>query len=232
MVQRSPRRSQCRQVRSGRLRPAGAASLTIDFESFGPSDQGKRFGDDLGSSYQGFDWAYADSAKNDAWGSFSVQDSGAPGGNDSSGQSIPGAGGSENWLKARASSVGKGAKITIAPGEDFEFVSMSLYTQDASAFLGEVTVTWRTVDGTDTQASVALVDDSWIAVTAADLGISDGTLLKSMWFNGAPSNPNSVKFGLDDFSVKVGIVPEPGATTFFGASALLLGLAFRRRPGA
>jgi hypothetical protein len=183
---------------------------TIDFEDFGPNDQGKRFGVHLDEKFEGLDWAYPTSSKINTWGSFTVQDATAPGGNDSEGDSIPGAGGSENWVKVRASSVGKGAKITRCPGECFEFKAMKLFTQDHPAFINEVTVTWRTCDATTTDSTdVMLTDDMWVEVTAADLGIPEGTLLRAMWFNGVPRNPNAAKFGLDDLEVSIGPEPPP-----------------------
>jgi len=180
----------------------------VDFEDFGPDDQSKRFGVDLDENYAGLNWAYPPtSSKINTWGSFTVQDATAPGGNDSEGDSIPGAGFSDNWLKVRASSVGKGAKITRSAGECFEFESMNLFTQDHPVFIDEVTVTWRTCDAATTDsANLSLADDTWIPVTAGNLGI-EGVLLRAMWFNGAQSNPNAAKFGLDDFEVY--IVPEP-----------------------
>ena len=185
-------------------------STVIDFESFGQNDQGKRFGVDSpleDGEYGGLDWAYDTLDKIETWGSFTVQDVAAPEGNDSYGTAIPGAGGSDNWVKARASSVGKGAKITSLTGECFEFLSMRLFTQDHPAFIDEVTVTWRTCDDAQYSTALALTDDAWIEVTAADLGIPENTLLKSMWFNGTPINPDAAKFGLDDYEVR--IVPEP-----------------------
>ena len=62
--------------------------------------------------YKGLDWAYDTETKINTWGSFTVQDSGAPEGNESTGKAISGTDGSENWVKARAISVGKGAKIS------------------------------------------------------------------------------------------------------------------------
>ena len=60
----------------------------------------------------------------------------------------------ENWLKARASNEGKGAKITNEDG--FIFKSVALYTRSSSAFLSQVNVTWRTID--DVTSSATLVN--------------------------------------------------------------------------
>jgi hypothetical protein len=166
-------------------------TVTIDFEDFEAADQGKRFGTDLGEMYETFDWAYM-SYKDDDWGSWTVQDGGATG--------VFGASfGSDNWLKARASSNGKGAKITRQDG--FQFVGLRVFTDTSNpAFLHEVDVTWRTTD--DATYGPFLIDlaDGWLEVTAADIGAESQTL-KAMWFNGAPSDPNAAKFGLDDFTV-------------------------------
>ncbi len=190
-------------------------ATVIDFEDFGASDQGKRFGVDFpleDGEYGGFDWAYDSINKIDTWGSFTVQDSGATGGNNSNGDSIPGAGGENdyNWLKARAADVGKGAKITNQDG--FLFESMRLYTdEDHPAFLDVVRVTYRTVDNVTSSGQIVdLVDDSWIEVTAGYLGIPEDNppLLKAIWFNGPGiTNPNAAKFGLDDFKYKE-VAPE------------------------
>jgi len=177
------------------------AATTLGFEDFLVTSQGDRFGVDILGTYQGFDWAYGSATKIATWGSFTVQHSGALGGNSSYELPIPGAGESENWLKARASSVGKGAKITNQDG--FVFESMKLFTQDHPAFVGRVNVTWRTIDNVTSAATpIDLVDDAWIEVTADDLG-AKGLTLKAMWFN-APgiTKPNGAKFGLDDFTVE------------------------------
>jgi len=180
---------------------------TLGFEDFLVTSQGDRFGVDIPGTYQGFDWAYGSATKIATWGSFTVQHSGAPGGNSSNELSIAGAGESENWLKARASSVGKGAKITaLDPVTGFVFESMKLYTQDHPAFVGQISVTWRTTDNeTSSGHLIDLVDGDWVNVTAEDLGLQ-GEVLKAMWFNGPGiRNPDGAKFGLDRFSVQ----PEP-----------------------
>ena len=168
-------------------------TLVIDFESFDPCDHGKRFGPCLDKTYEQFDWAYGDPTKVALWGNWTVQDTDT---------TVDGVSGSENWLKARAADVGKGAKITRREG--FFFESMYLYTdEDQPAFLDVVEITWREIDGTRSPGVIFdLVDDSWEEVTAQDLGI-DGVELKAMWFNGPGiEDPDAAKFGLDDFSFR------------------------------
>lgn len=178
----------------------------IDFEEFTPHDQGKRFGVELSRYYEGFDWAYDDAWKictpanpTTCWGSWAVNDVASDG--------VSGAGGGDNWIKARTRWEGKGAKITSPDVNGFIFKSMMLMTRDPAQypFLTEVTVTWRPVTGSDVSVVVDLDAagfDTWFEVTAADLGIPASTPLKSMWFT-APgvTNANAGKFGLDDFTV-------------------------------
>ena len=68
-------------------------------------------------------------------------------------------------------------------------------------FIVKLEVTTRTPDNVDSTTTVNLTADTWIEVTAADLGV-EGVELKAIWFN-APgvSVPNNGKFGLDDFTV-------------------------------
>ncbi len=173
--------------------PLGA----LHFEDFLPEDHGDRFGRDIPRIHEGFDWAFDQDWKLDTWGSWTVQDVSANG--------IAGSGGSDNWLKARASGVGKGAKITNQNG--FYLKSFDVFTdEDNPAFLDEVTVTWRAVDNTTSEGQVVdLIADTWTTVTAEDLGVI-GIELKALWFN-APgiSNPNAAKFGFDNLSLE----PEP-----------------------
>jgi len=188
----------------------------IDFEDFTANNQGERFGIDppLPRYYEGFDWAYNDTeppAKictvanpTTCWGSWAVNDLNGEVGN------VGGHSG-DNWIKARTANRGKGAKITyveLNPAEPtgFIFKSMWLMTRDTDAFLDEVTVTWRDLSDADVSVVVDLDAhgfDMWFEVTAADLGISASTPLKSMWFT-APgiTNANAGKFGLDDFTVQ------------------------------
>ena len=182
---------------------APASTLPITFENFDLDAQDKRFGINLEDEYEGLDWAHDADTKIDTWGSFTVQDVGATDRNDSIGNTIHGAGDSENWLKVRASSVGKGATVTRPLDECFEFHSMRLYTQNHPAFINSITVTWRTLDGIDVSSAVLLTNDRWITITASDLGIGPGTLLKAMWFNGLNENPKASNFGLDDFTIKL-----------------------------
>jgi hypothetical protein len=162
----------------------------LTFEEFVAVDQGKRFAVDFDVEYEGFDWGYTDTTKQNTWGSWTIVDSSVE---------VPGFDGSGNWMKARAADVGKGAKITNQNG--FVFKSMKLFTDtDRSAFLDEVAITYRTIDNvTSSRQIVTLQDDQWISVTAADLGI-EGVVIKALWFNGPGiSNPNAAKFGLDNF---------------------------------
>lgn len=179
----------------------------IDFESFTIDEHGDRFGDALDRFYEGFDFAYDDPNKvatstcttatqnpPTCWGSWAIEDVNDGG--------VPGADGSDNWLKARASGVGKGAKITNQSG--FVFRSVRLFTRDRAsfpAFREQITVTMRDIDGIDTSVVVDLEVETWIEVTAADLGI-EGVTLRSMWFNAAGiAGPNSGKFGLDNLKI-------------------------------
>ena len=191
------------------------ATGVVDFESFGPVEAEKKLGLELDAAYAGLTWAYdppadpTDIDKRLVWGNWAPTDSSSE---------VPGASGSENWLKARASSVGKGAKIT-GPPTGFVFDSMKLYTRDpsaSSAFLQQVVITARPVAGSDiVSVPIDLQPETWVEITAAQLeqfadvpsgtvkeGLIDGNSLKSIWFNAVDeSSPNSAKFGLDDFTV-------------------------------
>jgi len=180
----------------------------IDFESMTVDDQNSRFGLDIDRYFEGFDWAYDDPNRiagptctvatldpPTCWGSWAVDDAGATG--------VYGASGSENWLRARASGVGKGAKITKLDG--FVFRSMMLFTRDRTsypAFVEEITVTTRDINDVDVSTVVSLQAETWIEVTAGALGLADTDILKAIWFNAAGiTSPNAGKFGLDDFKV-------------------------------
>lgn len=70
---------------------------------------------------------------------------------------MSGASGSENWLRARAAGVGKGAKITGV--DSFVFRSMMLFTRDRTsypAFVEEITVTTRDINNVDVSTVVSL----------------------------------------------------------------------------
>lgn len=161
----------------------------LQFETFSASDHGLRFGADLDLEYMGFEWGYTDPIKQDAWGNWTLVDASVE---------VLGAEDSDNWLKARASDEGKGAKITRANG--FVFQSMMLYTDDRPSFLSEVKITYRTLDDVTSQGTtIQLLPNRWVQVNASDLG-TEGLVLKSMWFNGPCAvDPNGGKFGLDDF---------------------------------
>jgi hypothetical protein len=177
----------------------------VNFESFEPADQNLRLGVELPSAHDGFEWAYADPAKiadstcttataTTCWGSWAVSDE--------AGDDIPAASG-HNWMRARSANQGKGAKITKLDG--FVFRSMQLYTHDPAerpAFVDEVIVTARTAadPSVDISTPVSLQANTWIEVTAEELGVED-VELKSIWFNSDVSSPNSGKFGLDNFAV-------------------------------
>jgi hypothetical protein len=180
-----------------------ASALPITFENFDLDAQGGQFSIPLQDEYEGLDWASDADTESGASGRFTVQNAGTSDRNDAMGNPIHGAGGSENWLKVRVSSVGKGAKVTTPLDEYFEFHSMRLYTQDHPAFTNSITVTWRTLDGADASSAVLLTNDRWITVTASDLGIGPGTLLKAIWFNGLNEYPKLSTFGLDDFTIKL-----------------------------
>ncbi len=166
---------------------------TFSVEGFGPADHGTRFGTDLPIEYGAFSWGYDDPVKQQAWGSWTIVDSTVE---------ASGAEGSDNWLKARAADVGKGAKITNQDG--FLFDSMKLFTDyDRPAFIDRVAVTYRTIDNiTSLGEIIELEDDQWITVTSGALGI-DGVVLKAIWFNAIGiAEPNAAKFGLDDFEFR------------------------------
>ena len=164
------------------------ADKGVRFDEFDPADHGKRFGQELNVEYKGFEWGYSGPIKLDTWGSWTVVDSVSE---------VLGANDSHNWVKARASDEGKGAKITHPVG--FVFQSVMLYTDDRPAFLQEVRVTYRTTSGFTSDGEVIpLLPNRWIQLSASDLGV-EHLPLKSIWFNGpGVTEPNSGKFGLDN----------------------------------
>ncbi len=166
-------------------------SRTLDFEEFTSSEHGDRFGEDRDVLFEGINFNYRNADKRAEWGSWTIVDVTSE---------VPGAGNSDNWLKARASENGKGAKITRQRG--FIFESMALFTDlSRNSFVESVDVVYRLLDGTTSVGqTVVLADGTWNTVTANDLGI-EGQILRSLWFVvPGTAEPNAGKFGLDDLS--------------------------------
>ncbi|MEM6533661.1 MAG: hypothetical protein AAF654_13630, partial [Myxococcota bacterium] len=178
---------------------ASAPVTTIDFESFRRRQHGRILGLKSPGCFDGLEWAHNTKKKTLWWGNWAPQDEsvwqpGAPRG-------ISGAGGSDNWLKGRASTIGRGAQISRADG--FVFRSMRLYTRRSPLYLDKVTVSWEDMAGLKGEPKrIRLQKNDWLKVTAKEIG-AEGRTLKALWFNGRRANAYGSVFGLDDLVLEI-----------------------------